>query len=230
MTYRCVATSVAGFVQQLAVSYVANGYYFYVTGAIPDHKDPARIDGKMVEQYGIDQSKWTRCRRKRVGLANVHYLRYGRFFVLIATRGEHSFYAGEAGQIRDIRRHPIHFGGYSIGCRQAKGQGKYHSSVRIDRAVFGEIKANFEKIAVHQTVEELYMKLREIPYEPYAPVRDQLRIILRAINRRRRLAGLELVPWNVLRLRRSPVRVFDDENSNKLEPAENSQSLRIEET
>ena len=40
MGYRCVATSVAGFVQQLAVCYIGRGYYFYVRGGIPAHKDP----------------------------------------------------------------------------------------------------------------------------------------------------------------------------------------------
>ncbi len=228
MTYRCVATSVAGFVQQVAVAYVANGYYFYVTGAIPDHKDPARIDGKMVEQYGIDISKWTRCRRKRVGLANAHYLRLGRFFVIMASKGEHSFYAGESGQIRDIRRYPIHFAGYSIGCRQARHEGAFHASVRIDREVFHELKGRFEKMAVSKTVEELYLKLQAIPFEPYAPVRDQMRIILRTVNRRRRLAGLDFMPGNALRLKRSPVRVFDEENDGDPKPSEVAKHLRIE--
>jgi hypothetical protein len=38
--YRCEATSVAGFVQQLAVAYVRNGYWFYVQGTIPKRKSP----------------------------------------------------------------------------------------------------------------------------------------------------------------------------------------------
>ena len=87
MAYRCVATSVAGFVQQLAVGYVARGYYFYVTGRIPEHKDPVHTDEKIIAQYGIGVSKWVRARRKRQGLANVHYLRYGTFFVIIASHG-----------------------------------------------------------------------------------------------------------------------------------------------
>ena len=36
MDYRCAATSVGGFIQQLAVSYVGRGYWFYVTGVIPE--------------------------------------------------------------------------------------------------------------------------------------------------------------------------------------------------
>jgi hypothetical protein len=35
MEYRCEATSVAGFIQQLAVAYVGRGYFFYVAGVIP---------------------------------------------------------------------------------------------------------------------------------------------------------------------------------------------------
>jgi hypothetical protein len=52
MASRCVATSVAGFVQQLAVGYVTHRYYFYITGRIPDHKDPAATDRKLVARYG----------------------------------------------------------------------------------------------------------------------------------------------------------------------------------
>ena len=86
MTYRCVAASVAGFVQQLAVCYIARGYYFYVTGRIPEDKDPALTDEKIMSQYGIGVSKWVRARRKKEGCASVQYLRYGRFFVIIASR------------------------------------------------------------------------------------------------------------------------------------------------
>ena len=35
MEYRCVATSVAGFVQQLVSCYLPHGYWFYVSGIIP---------------------------------------------------------------------------------------------------------------------------------------------------------------------------------------------------
>jgi len=53
MAYRCVATSVAGFVQQLAVAYVAHGYWFYVTGRVPEGKDPADVDRKLIARYEI---------------------------------------------------------------------------------------------------------------------------------------------------------------------------------
>ena len=43
--YRCEATTLEGFVQQLAVGYVSRGYWFYVTGFIPAGKDPHDVDG-----------------------------------------------------------------------------------------------------------------------------------------------------------------------------------------
>ena len=208
MAYQCVATSVAGFIQQLAVSYIANGYYFYVTGRIPDDKDPASTDQKIIGQYGVDISKWTRARRKKEGLANVQYLRYRSFFVILATRGQHPFFASEAKGIRDIREHPIYFMGYSIGCRQARNGRLYHVSVRIERGVCQELKAYFEENAIQQSLENLCRELRAIDFEPYAPVRAQLRRVLRAVNCRRKVAGLDLVPRHVLCLRRFPVRPF----------------------
>ena len=212
MVYRCVATSVAGFVQQLAVAYVANGYWFYVTGRVPDHKDPATVDAKIIRQYGIAISKWTRTRRKRAGQANVQYLRYDRFFVIMATHGQHPFFAAEGKRIRDIRRKPLHLVGYAIGCRKGRDGRRWHPSVRLERGVFRALKARFTQIAVHRSVEDLCRELRALDFEPYAPVRDQLRGLLRAVNHRRKTAGLELLPHTTLRLRRRPVKPFGGES------------------
>ncbi len=208
MAYRCVATSVAGFVQQLAVGYIAHGYWFYVTGRVPEHKDPANVDRKLIGQYGLDVSKWTRARHKQAGRARVQYLRYDRFFVLLATHGEHPFFAAEGKQIRDVRREPLRFMGYSIGCRQGRDGRKWHPSVRIEQDTFRALKSRLLALAVHRSVEEWCQTLRALNFEPYAPVRDQLRILLRALNRKRQVAGLEPVPREALRWRRMPVRPF----------------------
>ena len=138
----------------------------------------------------------------------MQYLHHGRFCVILATHGQHPFFAAEVRQVRDIRRYPLHFMGYSIGCRRGRNDGAYHASVRIDREVFCELKAQFQRIAVQRSVEELCRELQAIPYKPYAPVRDQLRVLLRAVNRCRKTAGLELVPREALRLRRVPVKPF----------------------
>src|SRR5262245_44493132 len=94
--YRCAATSVAGFIQQLAVAYVGGGYWYYVTGSVPERKDPRVVDEKLVARYGIGLSKWARARRKQAGWASVQYIRHQRFFVLLATHGKHRFFEEEA--------------------------------------------------------------------------------------------------------------------------------------
>jgi len=71
MEYRYLTHSVGGFIQQLAVCYIQRGYWFYVTGNIPAGKDPAQIDLKLLDQYGIGLSKYQRCRRKKYGQANL---------------------------------------------------------------------------------------------------------------------------------------------------------------
>jgi hypothetical protein len=212
MSYRCVATSRAGFIQQLAVGYISNGYYFYVAGVIPSEKSAARVDAKILAAYDIAISKWTRARRKRAGQANVQYLRHGRFYVIIATHGLHPFFSAEAKRVRDVRKTPILFENYSIGCRRERGGGAYHASVRINRDHLRELKAKFIHCSTRAGMAELFRAFQTLPFEAYAPVRNQLRELLRAVNRSRAVAGLEKVPTHALRLRRSPVRPFDCEN------------------
>jgi hypothetical protein len=204
--YRCEATSVQGFIQQLAVCYVGRGYRFYVAGSIPEGKDPHATDERIIRKYDIGVSKWVRCRRKRVGLANVQYIRFGRFFVLIATSGDHRFFIEES-DIRDIRRFPIRFYGYSVSYRQGRA-GKWHPSVRIDAAEFAVLKARLLRIALTGSVEFLVRRLRALRFAPYAPVRAQFRQLLRALSRKRELAALEPLPAGILPERRRVVAPF----------------------
>lgn len=204
--YRFEAVSVPAFVQQLAVSYVGRGYWFYVAGTIPEGKDTGVVDRKLIDRYGVGVSKWSRARRKSAGLANVHYLRHRQFFVLIATKGVHRFFELEP-NFRDIRRVPLKFCGYSIGCSVGR-EGAYHPSVRIECQEFRALKRHFLRSALTLSAREIAEELGALPYEPYAPVRRQFLELLRAINRRRSTAGAEPVPFDALRLRRRPVRVF----------------------
>lgn len=208
VVYRWETASVEGFVQQLAVSYIGHGYWFYVTGVIPERKDPQQVDEKLLEQYDAGLSKWARARRKRGGLANVHYIRHGRFFVLIASRGEHRFFQDEPNH-KDVRRDPIRFGGYSIGYRLGVDR-RWHPSVRIHPETYRSLKAHLLSIACHWSVENLIAEFRRIRYEPYAPVRRQLLNLVRAVNRLRESAGFEPAPISALRLGRRVVRPFGE--------------------
>jgi len=216
MKYRCVATSLEGFVQQLACNYLPHGYWYYVVGRIPARKDPPAIDAKMLDKYVLARSYAGRNRRKRRGLANVHYLRLDRIFILLATAGQHEFFVEEACSLRDFRRVPLQNGGYSISVKRdgpsqrTKGLTRWRSHVRIAPEAYKELRSHLLELAVHRSEHKLSVEFASIPYARYAPVRRQLLNILREVNRRRRRAGFGKLPASVLRLRRSQVNVFGE--------------------
>jgi hypothetical protein len=208
MDYRCEATSVAGFVQQLAVAYVGHGYFFYVTGEIPERKDPRGVDARIIEKYGIAIGKASRARRKAAGFANLQYLRFQRSFVLLATRGQHRFFQEEQKFIRDVRESPIKFAGYAVSYRNG------HPHARIEQRQYLELKAFFSDVATHRSREWFEEQFKRLPFEPYAPVRGQLHGILREINRRREVARFEVVSPSALRVRRRVVKPFEETGAN----------------
>jgi hypothetical protein len=221
MEYRCEATSVVGFIQQLAVAYVGHGYFFYVTGEIPERKEPRDVDVRIVEKYGIAIGKAARARRKATGLANLQYLRFGRRFVLLATRGQHRFFIEERKFIRDAREVPIKFAGYSVSYRSG------HPHVRIEQDRYLELKALLGELAVHRSREWLEAQFRWLPFEPYAPVRTQLHTILREVNRRRGLARFEALPASAIRVRRCVVGPFDSSDRSSLQPLAPEHGLQV---
>ncbi len=218
--YRHSTCSVEGFVQQLVSNYLPHGFWFYVSGVVPEGKDPMLVDRKLILKYGVDKSRQARARRKQAGFANLHYLRFERYWVLLATHGAHEFFELEARNMRDARRVGIQFQGYSIGVKRggfvrknAPGDppvrdGKYRVRVQIAAKRYREMKAYFVDIATHRSVESLAFELYKVPFEPYAPVRQQMLNILRLVNRARKEAGYELIPPTVLRYRRRIVKPF----------------------
>jgi len=216
MEYRCVAVSVEGFIQQLAVAYITNGYWFYVVGDIPEGKDPLKIDAKLVERYGIAISKWARCRRKRQGMANMQYLRHERLFVLLATKGRHEFFARERETLRDVRRVPIKFAGYSIGCRRGR-DGCWHASVRLTARVYSEMKARLLEVGRVSSLLALEREFRGLDLELYAPIRQQVLAMWRAVNRQRAEGGLALLPPTCILENRRSVQPFGEILTNEID-------------
>jgi hypothetical protein len=93
----------------LAVGYVAMAYLFYVAGSLPEGKDPQKTDERIIEKYGITESKLSRCRQNKAGIAPVQYLRFGRFSLFQQSPEKISFFREQ--MIRNIRVHPIRFAG-----------------------------------------------------------------------------------------------------------------------
>lgn len=220
MKYRCEATSIEGFVQQLACNYLPHGYWFYVTGRVPDGKDPRPVDEKLISKYGVSLSRQQRARRKLAGFANVHYLRFGNVWVLLASHGRHRLFDEEGHNVRDVRRVPIQVGGYSLSVKRGQflkkdstenapsPDGKLRVRVQLSRERYREFSAYFLGIACHRSAENLAREFWNVPYEPYAPVRKQLLNLLRLVNGRRQTAGYAKMSPSVIRLRRRIVRPF----------------------
>lgn len=221
MEYRCETTSLEGFVQQLASNILPHGYWFYVRGQVPTGKDPGAVDAKLIGKYGIAISRQQRARRKLAGLANLHYLRYERQWVLLATHGQHKFFAEEGENIRDVRCVPLQVGGYSLSVKRGHflhksradepptPDGRMRVRVQIARERYRDLRGYFLSIACHRSPENLSRELWCQPFEPYAPVRRQLLNILRLVNTKRQAAGYAKLPPTVLRYKRRIVKPFE---------------------
>lgn len=203
MSKRHIALSIVGFVQQVAVSHLRSGYFFYVAGAIPAHKSGSEVDSKLTEQYLAEVSKHVRYRRSLRGEASVRYIRHGHFFLLMANHGKHEFFEYEKVRIRDARRTPIKAFGYSMGVRSGK------VSVRIEQNEYRFLLAKFTRMALGNKG-LLESQLWALPYEPYRPVRGQLLTLWRAINRKRKLAGLPPLSKSCVRWKRRIVKPFEE--------------------
>ena len=217
--YKWEATTLEGFIQQLAVAYVARGYFFYVTGCVPKRISAAEHDRRLIAKFDVAKSKWSRYRRKlRLGpdgrpLANVQYLRHRDFWVLLATAGHHRFFAEHEArkdvqpqmkrQYRDVRETPVTYGGYSVSWRD-------RASVRISPRAYSDLKAHFLHLAAKESRNSLEREFSRAPFEPYGGVTRQMFAILRAVNRVRRTAGLPLVPRLSIRVKRQVVKPFDE--------------------
>jgi len=226
MEYRCETTSLIGFVQILASNYLPHGYWFYVTGRVPAGKDARLVDQKILAKYGIALSRQQRARRKAAGQANLHYVRYQDFFVILATHGRHSFFVEEGASLRDIRKVPLQIGGYSIWVKRGNflqresadelpvPDHRYRVRVLISRKEYRLLRDHLLELATHRTAERLRAEFWNVPFEPYAPVRKQLLRILRLVNAKRLAMGYERLPADALRLRRQIVKPFGELRAN----------------
>lgn len=212
--YRFEAASVAGFIQQLSVSYIKNNYFYYVMGRVRSGKDPSPVDDKIIDKYEINRTKHGRYWAKKQGKANLQYLRFGEIYLILATPGSHEFYAAEGDAIRDARRVPIKVFGHSVSYQAG------HPSVRIEVNEFKRLKVYFREISTKRTAEVLYRELTELPYERYAPVRSQLSGLLREVNRTRKAAGMRPVSDSCVRWKRKVCRPSPFKSRGPAEEAE----------
>lgn len=218
-------TNIHMFVQRVADNIVKYGYVKYVTGTIPEGKDPEEVDAKILDKYGIAVSRWVRARRKKSGRASVHYVRHQSFFAMFAPpTGEHSWREEEewsderdsrrhGNRIKDLTRKPLVCGGYTISYKQCSSTGRSHVAVRIHPEEYRALKAYYLGLAVKSSAETLAEEFRMFPFEPWAGVREQRWVIFQEVNAARKRAGLKLLDTLVLRKRRFQHKLYVPEFS-----------------
>ncbi len=209
--YQFEARNVAAFVSQI-VRYVASGHYFYVRVLIPDKKELASVDAKLVERYNVSKKRWQRKRRHLKETAGIHYLRCNRCAVLMLTKGKHeAFYRDHGENIRDIRREALKVFGYSIRFGFSEQTKAWKVSVRLDRETYRKVREHLLACCVWDAYREASRLEREfsrLPYQPYEPVFKQLVSVLQAVNRQRRRRGFAPVAVGCLRNKLRLGRVF----------------------
>ena len=184
--YRCEVSSEEQLIKKLARDLVPYGYFFYSTFTVPEHKDAAPIDEKIVKKYRITESRYTRSRQRKEGNANVQYKRHGAFGVLIATLGTHPFFEAE-GNIKDIREKPLRVGNYTISYRAKQGE------VRLVNYEYERLRLKLLDYALHRKADALEEMLRGVSTLNYEGVRKQKLRLLRAVNTMRKKAGFRLL-------------------------------------
>lgn len=177
-----------GLVQLISSNYFTQGYYFYTTGRIPEDKDPELIDVKLILKYQTHTARSKNHRRRKAGLACVKYLRCGRIFVLLATRGKSPIFQQET--LKDARSSPLVLWGYSIGVnpQTLKVTTKVHRDTmrKLERRILERARWS------ERSWKAFFWRF---PFRPYAGVRTCVFTLLRALNQARKAFRLKPLNW-----------------------------------
>ena len=216
MPYRCIASSPEGLVQQVAVSYLRHGYWWYVTGRIPNGKDPESVDRKLIGEIRdrpnrpptrLPQETWSRQHAIHPLRQLVPAPRHGRPSLVQTTRTKpHPRLPSSSDQVRRV------FNQLPPRWRHTNRAAASPNGTPVSASILGtyrELKAFFLNRACHRSVENLASDFARVPYARFAPVRRQLLTIQRSVNSARARVGHEPIPHSVLKLRRKILQPFD---------------------
>lgn len=181
---RYEARSRGVFIRKVAYDYVRYGYVRYAFREIPEERELKEIDEKLLRAYDVTFNRMARKRRRENGEGVVSYVRYDRWFVLLATEGRHEAFDRLAW--RDIRSCPLQLWGYSIG---EKGGSPW---VTISARRMKGISRFARKISLGPEY-RVRSFLQSVFRLRFPGVVWQEEKLLRRINRRRKKAGLSRI-------------------------------------
>ena len=185
---RYEARTFGGFLRKIAYDYARYGYTEYAVREIPVGKDIRAVDEKLLRVYGVTYHYTTRAKRRKSGEANVAYVRYGRRFILMAQPGE-----GETWNRvvrRDLRVESLLLHGYEV-----RVYGKT-PVITIAQRRWRRVRALVLGLALQPEPRVRHLVVtwlsKVFPYS-FPGIVQQKRRLIRAVNRRRKIAGLPLV-------------------------------------
>ena len=202
--YQCVMPSIEAFVARVQ-RLISRGHYFAYDGYLKPPKDPAQLDAKMIREWKLYRPDWTREARRRGGESGVHYIRYGRRYVLLATHGwKQSHGRGCAGKApgrfftqhpgyRDLKDEGLKFHAYNIKSTYSQKLRRRTTFVSLRSSNYHALKAGMLRKAVRAEFrrrEALEAVFWNLPLIWYGPVQRQVRAIVNEVNRTRRRYGL----------------------------------------
>lgn len=171
------------FLHRIINHYLNHGFYYYVLWELPEGRNLAKIDEKIVNRYNANQPRWERFNARKKGSVVVRYVRFHRYALLIATDGDrdHLFFNHERWQ--DVRVNPLMIWRYSLGIKAGKGE------VRLQK---NRIKAARELLANvaldrHAKVQGIYNQISPFTYRG---ILHQKYKLAKEVNQRRQRAGL----------------------------------------
>ena len=166
--------------------YMRYGYVHYYVREIPGHKDLSTVDRKLLLTYDVTSNRMLRAKRKKEGVRNVIYIRFGQTFILLATEGKQP--AFDRLKFLSFPDSPLYFSRYSIGIKQKK------SYIQIEPLRYKRLKKVAETIALHQheRVEKFLLKISPFSFKG---VNEQRWKLYKLINLKRKKAGLVRIEW-----------------------------------
>ena len=221
-SYRYEATTLGGFIQKLVQDYISRGYVFYVCGYVggrhpktpPTPQDLQAHDASVIKKMNIDLSSDQRYRHKGKGHAKLQYVRYQNFYVILATPGQHDFFSldyrtGYGPRVKDLRRAPLTFGGYSICVERRYGKNK--TVTRIAPTPRQRIHADLLAMAFTWSAERFereFANLTTYRFEPWAGVLCQIYELLGVVNKARKKQKLTHITGADIRKKRTKFAPF----------------------
>ena len=165
----------------------------------------------LLATEGEAQTLW-REDRSRIRDLRVTALRFSGYSISFRQGGNAKLSSGEK-EARTLQWEAFKAGKAAIPPCPTKRDMKWHVRVQIDDDAYAGLKAFFLNIAVHREGGRIADEFLSLNFQPYAPVRDQLRCILRAVNRERAVAGFDRIPLSVLPFTRRIVPAFSPKAS-----------------